>query len=239
MARPRKYASEADAKAAKLAKRRQKRAADSAAKNALKNDPTKRKDAAVNTTYPLAPVNDDTREMIAAILEVAGDFNPQQVFTSMGREKLEACITLAAQWEDENQQRLPALDYDGEPQLWKYMLNGHNGPVESYISMTYGERWNRLHGDMQFWAHRKKRDEKNKRKDIRRKEQEQAEADAASLTVAELRTSKEVAAKRKWQAKTQAAHQRAKGEEALAKRNARIERDSTERMKEHEAFGRF
>lgn len=239
MARPRKYASEADAKAAKLAKQRQRRATASAATNALKNDPTKRKDAAVNTTYPFAPVNDDTREMIAAILEVAGDFNPQQVFISMGREKLEACITLAAQWEDENRQRLPYLEQDGEPQLWKYMLDGHNGPVESKTLMTYGERWNRLYGTMQFRAHWKKRDEKNKRNDIRRKEKERAEADAAGLTVAELRTSKEVAAKRKWQAETQAAYHRAKGEEALAKRNARIEQESTERMKENEAFGRF
>lgn len=235
MARPRKYASEADALAAKLEKQRQRRAV----KHALKNDPTKRKDAAVNTTYPVAPVNDDTREMIAAILEVAGDFNPQNAFTSMSRDKLKTCIALAAQWEDENQQRLPALDHDGEPQLWSYTIGSERGLVEMKTSMTYGERWNRLYGVMQFWAHWQKRENKNKRKNERRAEREQAEANEASLTVAELRTSKDTSAKRKWQERTQAAYHRAKSEEALAKRNARIEQESTERMKENEAFGRF
>ncbi|OCP17028.1 MULTISPECIES: hypothetical protein [unclassified Ensifer] len=68
---------------------------------------------------------------------------------------------------------------------------------------------------------------------------EKAEADAAGLTIAELRNHKDAVAKRKWQERTQAAYHRAKGEKALAKRNARIEQESTERMKENEVFGRF
>lgn len=235
MARPRKYKTEAEAKAAKVEQRRQQRAAE----HARKIDPTKRKDAAVNTAYPFALVNDDTREMIVAILEIAGDFNPQEVFASMGREKLEACIALATQWEDENRQRLPALDHDGEPHLWSYTITSERGAVEMKVSMTYGERWNRLYGVMQFWAHWRKRESKNKRKNKRRAEREQAEAHAAGLTVAELRTSKDATAKRKWQERTQAAYHRTKSEKALAKRKARIERDSTERMKERETFGRF
>jgi len=68
---------------------------------------------------------------------------------------------------------------------------------------------------------------------------EKAEADAAGLTVAQLRDRKDADAKRKWQERTQAAYHRAKGEQVLAKRNARIEREGVERMKELETFGRF
>lgn len=81
--------------------------------------------------------------------------------------------------------------------------------------------------------------EKYNARQQKRAAKEKAEADAAGLTVAQLRDRKDAEAKRKWQERTQAAYHRAKGEAALAKRNARIEQESTKRMKENDAFGRF
>ncbi|PZU87179.1 MAG: hypothetical protein DI528_08190 [Shinella sp.] len=236
MPRPRKYASEADAKAAKLDKQHHRRAA----KHALKKDPTKRKDAAVNAeALPLAPVNDETMAAIREILNEAGELQCWGGGMMASFTTTRKCAAMMADWEEAHKLRLPVLDQTGEPVVWSFMTEGINGPVTLSYPMTFGERWNRFCGQMRFLLHWDKRGNANRRKNELRAERERVEANAAGLTVTELRTSKDVNAKRKWQEQTQAAYHRAKSEKALAKRNARIEREGIERMREQETFGRF
>lgn len=227
MARPRKYASEADAKAAKLEKQRQKRAAE----HALKNDPTKRKDAAVNAeAYPFAPINDETMAVIRQIKREAEQQTDRPLsYSPHGR----AVAAMLLEWEEANRARLPILEEE----------TVHCGETAKGVPITYqrgeGYEWNRLCSSLRAIAFFMERNGRNMVKAERHTAQERAEAEGAGLTVAKLRTSKDTSAKRKWQDKTQAAYHRAKSDEALAKRNARIEQESTDRMKENEAFGRF
>lgn len=240
MPRPRKYKTEAEAKAAKVEKRRLKRAGQSAARNALKKDPTKRKDAAVNAGYPVAPINDDTLEMIKAILDVAGDLSwAGGAMRARTRQVEKACISLMQEWEAENRLQLPSLEETGESVLWNYIAEGSNGPVNFSYSLTFGERWNKFHSTLRILAFFDERNGKNNCKKQRHAETEKAEAVAAGVSVTKLRDRKDAVAKQKWEDKTQTAFHRAKSDEALAKHTARIERESTERMERQETFGRF
>ncbi|MGV1752496.1 hypothetical protein [Agrobacterium sp. CG674] len=244
MGRPQKYQTEVDRQAARrlsdAARKRRKRAVDSAAKNALKKDPTKRKDAAVNAGYPVAPINDDTLEMIKAILEVAGDLSwAGGAMRARTRDIEKACIALMQEWEAENHLQLPSLEDTGESVLWNYIAEGSNGPVNFSYTLTFGERWNKFHSTLRLLAFFDERNGKNNRKKQRHAETEKNEAVAAGLTVAKLRDRKDAVAKQKWEDKTQTAFHRAKSEEALAKHTARIERESTDRMERQETFGRF
>ncbi|WP_105386070.1 hypothetical protein [Neorhizobium alkalisoli] len=227
MARPRKYETEADAKAAKLEKQR----ASRAAVNALKKDPTKRKDAAVNAqAHPFAPINDETMSVIRQIMSEARKEPSNPIsYSPHGR----AVAAMLLEWEDVNSARLPILEE--ETVVCGHTANG--------VPITYktgeGYEWNQLCSRLRGIAFFMERNGRNKLKADRNAVKEQTEADDAGLTVADLRTNKDVTARRKWEDQTQAAFHRAKADEALAKRNARIEQESTECMKESEAFGRF
>jgi hypothetical protein len=228
MPRPRKYASEADAKAAKLDKQRQKRAA----KHALKNDPTKRKDAAVNAeALPLAPVNDETMAAIRQIMSTAGELDWNGRPKDFGSGRLAAA--LMAEWEDDHASRLPEF----EEQI---TLHGHTAkgvPITSASGEGYD--WNRLHNALRIIVRFMERDGENKNAADHREKSDRKQADAAGLSVAAYRASREAMAIARHKAKTATDALKAEGESALAKRNARIEREGVERMKEQETFGRF
>jgi hypothetical protein len=235
MARPRKYASDADRQAARrqsdAARKRKKRAPERAARNALKNDPTKRKDAAVNAkAHPFAPVNHKTMTVIREIMaeaekagDEAGSYSPHGRYLT----------AMLLEWEDANSARLPVL------QETTIVC----GKTENGVPITYqsgeGFEWNKLCRSLRANAFMMERQGRNALKADRHARLERIEADEVGLEVADLRTRKDAIAKRKWEDKTQAEFQRAKSAEALAKRQARSDRDSTERMEQRDTFGRF
>lgn len=232
MARPRKYASEADAKAAKVAKRRQRRAGESATRNALKNDPTKRKDAAVNIeAYPIAPIDDATLLVIRRITEAAGEIDWS------GRPKQFGCGRLAAallaEWEAENGQRLPELDD-------MITVHGHtsNGvPITS--AQGDGYNWNRLSRSLRMILVFMERAGANKQANERRDKSDQKRADAAGLSLTDFRTRREARAMAKHREKAEVAAMHESSAAALANRTARLEREGENRMRARETFGRF
>ncbi|KIP99273.1 hypothetical protein RU07_21820 [Agrobacterium tumefaciens] len=236
--RPQKYQTEADRQAARrlsdAARKRRKRAVDSAAKNALKKDPTKRKDAAVNAeAYPFAPISDETMAAINSVVKASGAVD----FSGSPKDLRQARMAVAVmlEWEEANKLKLPDL----EPKIYHGTLEERWG--NKPFSYPYGEehQWNQLRSTLHILAHFMELWGRNKTKANRHAERERAEADAAGVTVAKLRDRKDAVAKQKWEDKTQTAFHRAKSDEALAKQTARIERESTERMERQETFGRF
>lgn len=228
MARPRKYGSDADARAAKLEKQRQRRAA----KHALKNDPTKRKDAAVNAeTYPFAPVNAETMAVIQRIKEAAGALDWDHTPDDLCNARAAAAMML--EWEEATKTRLPVLEEE----------TVHCGHTKKGVPITYqrgeGHEWNRLNSYLRVVTFFMERSGRNKLKAERHAEREQAIAEAEGLTVTELRTRDYALARQKWERRTQAAYHLAKSEKAVAKRSAQIRRQDAERMKKHATFGRF
>jgi hypothetical protein len=216
------------------ARKRRKRAVDSAAKNALKKDSTKRKDAAVNAeAYPFAPINDETMAAIDSVVKASGAVD----FSGSPKDLRQARMAVAVmlEWEEANKLRLPEL----EPKIYHGTLEERRG--NKPFSYPYGEehQWNQLRSYLRILAHFMELWARNKIKANRHAERERAEADAAGLTVTKLRARKDTAAKKQWESKTQAAYHHAMSEEAAVKHNARIERDSTERMKDNVDFGRF
>ncbi|MFC3165311.1 hypothetical protein [Ciceribacter thiooxidans] len=225
MARPRKYKTEAEAKAAKVEQRRQQRAAE----HARKIDPTKRKDAAVN--YPAAPINAETLEIIEAICAIAGDLS----FSGrpMKSDNLHAAAKIMAQWERENRQTLPVLPDDAPVYA---AVKGR--PVKERVDLPY--KWGKLRTHVRYDAAiALPRASRNSTANKSRDAKDQAAADTAGLSLADYRARRQAAAISAWNDKAATAALKVKGEATLAKRKARIDRQDARRMKEHETFGRF
>lgn len=232
MGRPRKYASDADALAARRQADAERKRSQRAAEHALKKDPTKRKDAAVNMeAYPLAPINDDTMTVIRTIKEAAGELGWNGRPTNPGLGRLAAALMI--EWEDEHRLRLPALAEE-------VTVHGHTATGVP-ITSTGGEgyEWNSLHNALCVTVRFMERHGGNKQAAERRDELDALEAEEAGLSVEKLRAVRDELATRQWKARTQRADRNAKNERALASRNARIEREGVERMKERKTFGRF
>lgn len=228
MARPRKYVSDADRKKADAERKRQKRAAE----HALKNDPTKRKDAAVNAEpLPFAPVNDQTRAAIRQIMEAAGDLDWNGRPKDFGKGRLAAALMV--EWEDEHGFRLPDLDED-------IILHGHTANGTPITSGTgEGYNWNRLRNALRIIVRFMERDGENKQAAARREKSDRKQADAAGLSLADYRAGREAIAIARHKAKAVTAAFKAKEDKTLAARRARIKREDTDRMKANATFGRF
>lgn len=232
MGRPRKYASDADALAARRQADAQRKRSHRAAEHALKKDPTKRKDAAVNMeAYPLAPINDDTMIVIRMIMKTAGELAWNGRPSNLGLGRLAAALMI--EWEDEHRLRLPALAEE-------VTVHDHTaGGVPITSSSGEGYEWNRLHNALCVIVRFMERHGENKLAAERRDEADALEAKEAGLSVEKLRAVRDDLATRQWKTRTQRAYRNAKSERSLAKRNARIERDGVERMRKQESFGRF
>lgn len=241
MPRPRKYQTVAEAQEARRLKDKERKRQQRAIAHALKADPTKRKDAAVNMrNYPVAPVDDESMEMINAILDVAGSLSWSGGAVRASNRKIEkTCIDLIEQWEEEKQMRLPTLNHGGELVLWECPLSVAGRSYINKYELTFGDRWNKFLGTLRILAFFNARNAKNNLKAERHAVKEKAEADASGLTVQQLRGRKDAEAKRKWEKKTQAEYHRKNEERVLQKRQERIERESTEKMLQKDKFGQF
>lgn len=241
MPRPRKYQTVAEAQNARRQKDKERKRNQRAVSHALKADPTKRKDAAVNMrNYPVAPVDDESMEMINAVLQVAGSLSwSGGAVRASSRDIEKTCIALIEQWEEEKQMRLPELNQSGDLVLWEYPLSVAGRSYINKYELTFGERWNKFLSTLRVLALFDARSAKNNLKAERHAVKEKAEADASGLTVQQLRGRKDAEAKRKWEKKTQAEYRRKNEERVLQKRQERIERESTEAMLKNENFGIF
>lgn len=232
MPRPRKYQTVAEAQEARRLKDKERKRQQRAIAHALKADPSKRKDAAVNMrNYPVAPVDDETLNIIDEIMNAAGELTFSGLPVDLGRGRYAAALMI--EWEEEHTLRLPALAEE-------VLLHGHTSKGVPITTRTgKGYWWNKLYSTLKIIAHFMERNGKNKLKAERHAVKEKAEADASGLTVQQLRGRKDAEAKRKWEKKTQAEYHRKNEERVLQKRQERIERESTEKMLQKDKFGQF
>jgi hypothetical protein len=214
MPRPRKYATTAEAAEARKLQERERKRAKRAPAHAVKADTTKRKDAFVNAkNWPVAPL---TSEIIAAMKSIMDmlSSDKQASITML----FDAGYALHA-WEEEHKLRFPKfIELDGS--------------VTDRDCLSLREKWHRYIGTLS-WV----RDVRipAAKKATRRHLKEMLDAEAAGLTVVELRNRREAAAIRKWKGKQADAALRASGERLLEKR-AQVD---AQRMEGLVDFGRF
>jgi hypothetical protein len=221
MPRPRKYATTAEFQENRKAQDRLRKRAERAPAHAAKADPTKRKDAFVNAkAYPAAPVNDDVLAMIDRIVSQAGELGSTGVpIMSANRD---AAALMLEEWEERNRLRLPALPDNGA------RTRGKTG-IEA---LTPAAQWNRLAFPLRYTLAMIL--PRNGRR-LRNAELEQADADAAGLSVTALRDQRHGAAVRK--RRTQ--ESRLAHEEAANEQLELAAREDEARMSALAEFGRF
>lgn len=225
MARPRKYATDAERIAARREQNRMAQQAKRAPTHAMKIDPSKRSDAHVNSkAYPTAPINDATMKAINEIMEEAGELT----FTGIparGIDRDAAALRLI-DWEENNRMRLPNLPDDGVLAVGRFGID----------ALSLAGRWNKLLGPLRYWAHivlpRKDRR-------LRRLNTEQARAEEAGATVSEMRQREDELKQRRWKNDTANRITRERSSNALAARARREEREDKARVAAMPGFGRF